>query len=166
MVHSFTSYRLLVNFPTCNLGRPETKGKETYPLGGDITVDMTVDITVYSNGLPETPFARTVQRRRDEVSDTNCGEEVAAAEFKVPEPKTRGQKRKSQEAEEHHDQWWLRGGVEADDEPSETHTGDSLAAMPPPDASHRTRIQKRGWAHLHINQMFKWTTSAGRRHSK
>ena len=32
----------------------------------------------------ERPRARTVQRRRDEVSDTNCGEEVAAAEFKVP----------------------------------------------------------------------------------
>ena len=28
-----------------------------------------------------------------------------------------------------HDQWWLRGGAQADDEPSETHTGDSCPAQ-------------------------------------
>ena len=74
--------------------------------------------------------ARTVQQRRDtQVSDASGGEEAAAAEFKVPEPKTRGQKRKSEDAQEHHDQWWLRGVTETDDEPQETHTGDSPRAM-------------------------------------
>ena len=63
------------------------------------------------------------------TSHPRCGEEAAAAEFKVPEPKTRGQKRKSEDAQEHHDQWWLRGGAQADDEPLETHTGDSPRAM-------------------------------------
>ena len=54
---------------------------------------------------------------------------MAAAEFKVPEPKTRGQKRKSEDAQEHREQWWLRGVTETDDEPQETHTGDSPRAM-------------------------------------
>jgi hypothetical protein len=46
------------------------------------------------------PRARTAQQRRvTEVSDASGGEEVAAAEFKVPEPKTRGQKRKSEDAQ-------------------------------------------------------------------
>ena len=76
------------------------------------------------------PRARTAQQRRvAEVSDASGGEEVAAAEFKVPEPKTRGQKRSFEDAQEHHDQWWLRGGAQADDEPLETHTGDSPRAM-------------------------------------
>jgi hypothetical protein len=75
------------------------------------------------------PRARTQQRRVTEVSDASGGEEVAAAEFKVPEPKTRGQKRKSEDAQEHHDQWWLRGVTETDDAPQETHTGDSPRAM-------------------------------------
>jgi hypothetical protein len=72
--------------------------------------------------------ARTVQQRREEVSDASGGEEVAAA-FKVPEPKTRGQKRKSEDAQEHHDQWWLQGVTKTDDELPETHTGDSPRAM-------------------------------------
>jgi hypothetical protein len=63
------------------------------------------------------------------TSHPRCGEEAAAAEFKVPEPKTRGQKRKSEDAQEHHDQWWLRGVTETDDEPPETYTGDSPRAM-------------------------------------
>jgi hypothetical protein len=75
------------------------------------------------------PRARTQQRRVTEVSDASGGEEVAAAEFKVPEPKTRGQKRKSEDAQEHREQWWLRGVAETDDEPQETHTGDSPRAM-------------------------------------
>ena len=41
--------------------------------------------------------------------------------------------------------------VRDDPVPAEDDLDDaaSLAAMPPPDASQRTRIQKRGWAHLH-----------------
>jgi hypothetical protein len=55
--------------------------------------------------------------------------EVAAAEFKVPEPKTRGQKRRFEDAQERREQWWLRGVTETDDEPQETHTGDESLAM-------------------------------------
>jgi hypothetical protein len=71
------------------------------------------------------PHGPAVARFRCECG----GSSVAAAMFQVPEPKTRGQKRNFEEVQEHHDQWWLRGVAEADDEPSETHTGDSLWAM-------------------------------------
>ena len=67
--------------------------------------------------------AKTYTEKPTEVSDASGGSSVAAAVFQVPEPKTRGQKRKSQEAEEHHEQWWLRGVTKTDDELPEVIVG-------------------------------------------
>eukprot|EP01046_Picozoa_sp_COSAG06_P041329 COSAG06_NODE_5117_length_3711_cov_2.387320_1_plen_168_part_00 len=112
------------------------------------------------------------------MSDASGGEEVAAAEFKVPEPKTRGQKRRFEDAQEHHDQWWLRGVTETDDEPQETHTGDESLAMSTRsntasawDAEEIVTLEKRSWQEqdqlhsagmgmIHANPLYRHTIAS------